>query len=51
VPGLLDGVGNVLRLVHKQLLHPHRGPAVLGSEAADLPSAAPAAVPPVRRRS
>ena len=29
VPGLLDGVGNVLRLVHKQLAHPHRGPASL----------------------
>ena len=27
VPGLLDGLGNVLRLVAKQLAHPHRGPA------------------------
>jgi predicted glycosyltransferase len=30
VPGLLDGIGNVLRLVNKQLAHPHRGPAPLG---------------------
>jgi predicted glycosyltransferase len=29
VPGLLDGIGNVLRLVNKQLAHPHRGPAPL----------------------
>jgi len=29
VPGLLDGIGNVLRLVNKQLVHPHRGPAPL----------------------
>ena len=29
VPGLLDGIGNVLRLVNKQLVHPHRGPASL----------------------
>jgi predicted glycosyltransferase len=29
VPGLLDGIGNVLRLVNKQLIHPHRGPAPL----------------------
>jgi predicted glycosyltransferase len=29
VPGLLDGIGNVLRLVSKQLAHPHRGPASL----------------------
>lgn len=48
VPGLLDGVGNVMRLVHKQLANPHRGPAPLdmvdpeetaGSVAAALPSA------------
>ena len=31
VPGLLDGLGNVLRLVAKQLAHPHRGPASLES--------------------
>src|SRR5262249_51265307 len=31
VPGLLDGIGNVLRLVNKQLAHPHRGPAPLGA--------------------
>ncbi len=29
VPGLLDGLGNVWRLVAKQLMHPHRGPASL----------------------
>ena len=29
VPGLLDGIGNVLRLVNKQFAHPHRGPAAL----------------------
>ena len=29
VPGLLDGLGNVWRLVAKQLAHPHRGPAPL----------------------
>jgi predicted glycosyltransferase len=31
VPGLLDGIGNVLRLVSKQLAHPHRGPASMDS--------------------
>ena len=50
VPGLLDGVGNVLRLVHKQLLHPHRGPAPLEAGLDDLPPATmPAA--PARARS
>ncbi len=29
VPGLLDGLGSVWRLVSKQLSHPHRGPAPL----------------------
>jgi predicted glycosyltransferase len=29
VPGLLDGLGNVWRLVSKQLAHPHRGPAAI----------------------
>lgn len=29
VPGLLDGLGSVWRLVSKQLSHPHRGPASL----------------------
>ena len=51
VPGLLDGVGNVLRLVHKQLLHPHRGPAALGAEADDPPPAATPGVTPARARS
>ena len=31
VPGLLDGLGSVWRLVSKQLFHPHRGPASLGT--------------------
>jgi predicted glycosyltransferase len=51
VPGLLDGVGNVLRLVHKQLLHPHRGPAALDVEVEADASTAPSAVPPARRRN
>lgn len=29
VPGLLDGLGSVWRLVSKQLAHPHRGPSSL----------------------
>ncbi|MDP2376880.1 glycosyltransferase family protein [Reyranella sp.] len=51
VPGLLDGLGNVWRLVAKQLMNPHRGPARLEAEAvdeladaADLPAGAPARV-------
>lgn len=44
VPGLLDGLGNVWRLVSKQLARPHRGP--LSVEAAtDLPTAAQDAAP------
>jgi len=46
VPGLLDGLGNVWRLVAKQLSHPHRGPAPIDTAAAgtidhavDLPAA------------
>ena len=51
VPGLLDGVGNVLRLVSKQLNHPLRGPAAIGTgEAADAEPAAVVA-PPSRLRS
>jgi predicted glycosyltransferase len=48
VPGLLDGLPNVWRLVAKQLAHPHRGPAPLWSEpeSAQLP-----AVPPARART
>lgn len=34
VPGLLDGLGSVWRLVSKQLVNPHRGPASL-AEAPD----------------
>jgi hypothetical protein len=48
VPGLLDGIGNVLRLVSKQLAHPHRGPAALG---AAEPVEAPADSAQARRRS
>ena len=53
VPGLLDGLGNVWRLVAKQLLNSHRGPSRLRAEGitdpadvADLPF-----VPPVRART
>ena len=51
VPGLLDGLGNVLRLVAKQLAHPHRGPASLESMDlfADAPAVDPAASPPSAR--
>ena len=56
VPGLLDGLGNVWRLVAKQLMHPHRGPASLDaieSSAEPPPDPAPnsAVVPPVRVRT
>jgi hypothetical protein len=49
VPGLLDGLPNVWRLVSKQLAHPQRGPAPLeaiwGGESAtdDASPAGPAA--------
>ncbi len=51
VPGLLDGLGNVWRLVSKQLMHPHRGPASLDApdwtsvpadDLVDTPAVAPA---------
>jgi len=46
VPGLLDGLGSVWRLVSKQLSHPHRGPASL--DAVDVHSEpAPADLPVV----
>lgn len=47
VPGLLDGLGSVWRLVSKQLSHPHRGPASLDSAdiAGELASADPVTVP------
>ncbi|MBX9945550.1 MAG: hypothetical protein K2Y40_15815, partial [Reyranella sp.] len=54
VPGLLDGLGNVWRLVAKQLMHPHRGPAPLHAAdgTAEAASAAePAVVPPARART
>jgi predicted glycosyltransferase len=48
VPGLLDGLGNVWRLVSKQLAHPQRGPAPLeaiwgGAETASADPAVPSA--------
>lgn len=55
VPGLLDGLPNVWRLVAKQLAHPHRGPAPLeaiwdaGKAPAD--SAEAAAAPTARART
>jgi len=52
VPGLLDGLGNVWRLVAKQLMHPHRGPASLDAmESSAEPAPDPAIVPPVRART
>jgi predicted glycosyltransferase len=52
VPGLLDGLPNVWRLVAKQLAHPHRGPAALGAMWRDEPDpAAPTATPPARART
>ena len=54
VPGLLDGLGNVCRLVAKQLMHPHRGPASLDAQDwTSVPSgdAEPAAVVPARART
>ena len=53
VPGLLDGLGNVLRLVAKQLAHPHRGPASLESidGFADAPAVDPAVSPSARART
>ena len=46
VPGLLDGLGNVWRLVAKQLGRPHRGPASIDAAepAAELPTAAADAI-------
>lgn len=53
VPGLLDGLGSVRRLVSKQLSHPHRGPASL--DVADVQgepvSADPAVTSPARART
>jgi hypothetical protein len=47
VPGLLDGLGSVWRLVSKQLSHPHRGPASLdGADVGgELASADPVPMP------
>jgi predicted glycosyltransferase len=50
VPGLLDGLPNVWRLVAKQLAHPQRGPAPLEAIWNATDGAEPA-VPPVRARS
>jgi predicted glycosyltransferase len=54
VPGLLDGLPNVWRLVGKQLAHPHRGPAPLGTFPGDTPQpelGQPESVPPARVRN
>ncbi|MDP1966234.1 MAG: glycosyltransferase [Reyranella sp.] len=53
VPGLLDGLGNVWRLVAKQLMNPHRGPARLEAEgtAESAEIADQAIVPPTRART
>ena len=51
VPGLLDGLPNVWRLVAKQLAHPHRGPAPLEEIWSEPSPAAPPAVPPARART
>lgn len=57
VPGLLDGLGSVWRLVSKQLFHPHRGPASLGptdphgANAAGEPAPADFVPLPERHRS
>ncbi len=57
VPGLLDGLGSVWRLVSKQLFHPHRGPAPLGvaeppgANLAGEPASADLAPLPERHRS
>ncbi|MFN4018166.1 MAG: glycosyltransferase family protein [Reyranella sp.] len=51
VPGLLDGLGSVWRLVSKRLAHPHRGPASL--DAPDMngvhAGSEPASADPVSR--
>jgi predicted glycosyltransferase len=51
VPGLLDGLPNVWRLVGKQLARPHRGPAPLEAIWSAAEGAAEPAAPPVRART
>ena len=51
VPGLLDGLPNVWRLVAKQLARPQRGPAPLEAIWSATDGAAEAAVPPARART
>ncbi|MFO1160056.1 MAG: glycosyltransferase [Reyranellaceae bacterium] len=51
VPGLLDGLGNVWRLVAKQLAHPHRGPAPLDAGDGGPEAGHAAAAPPARART
>jgi predicted glycosyltransferase len=50
VPGLLDGLPNVWRLVAKQLAHPHRGPASLEAMPSE-PASPDSAAPPSRART
>lgn len=51
VPGLLDGLPNVWRLVAKQLARPHRGPAPLEAAGDVAGPVMPPAVPPARART
>lgn len=53
VPGLLDGLGNVWRLVAKQLARPHRGPASVEpmEQGAELASADPDVAVPTSGRN
>src|ERR1044072_9195851 len=51
VPGLLDGLPNVWRLLAKQLPHPHRGPAPLEEIWSEPSPATPPAVPSARART
>jgi hypothetical protein len=54
VPGLLDGLGSVWRLVSKQLFHPHRGPASLDAvdvQSEPAPADLPALASPSRART
>ncbi|CAN5909053.1 glycosyltransferase family protein [soil metagenome] len=56
VPGLLDGLGNVWRLVSKQLARPQRGPAPLeaiwgGGETASADPSLPPNAPSARART
>lgn len=51
VPGLLDGLPNVCRLVARSFSHPHRGPASIETTALDLPVASDEVDGALRARS